>query len=223
MLARAESSRMGTARLELRHTIRQRLLAGYAGAIGFAVAAVIVYWAFGEALAHGSFGGAPLLIVAILVAHRLGSTSIRTARNAISAPTLYVDDHRLVIDDPTTLAQAGDRRRSLDLVRAVHVGPDVAGWMVGGYATVSHSDEVQLGRYPQLPNLLIVLQQSVYVNQARRGMLRLWHLSRPPQPDRATRRLWLTVADPDAAYLVFADRGVDPAWATPEPSLPVWE
>lgn len=212
---------MGTARLDLRHTIRQRLLAGSAGAMGFAMAAFITYWAFAQALFTGNLGAAPVLILAVLASHRLAVISIRTARTAITAPTLYVDDHRLVIDDPTTLA--GPQSIPFHLVHSIHVGPDVAGWMVGGYATVSHSNEIQLGRYPQLPNLLIVLTQPVYVNQARHRMVRLWHLSRPPGPRAATRRLWLTVTDADAAYLVFADRGIEPAWATPVPSLPVWD
>lgn len=212
---------MGTAQLQLRHTTRQRLLAGYAGAIGFAAAVALAYWAFAQALFHGTLGAAPVLLLTLLGAHRLGSISIHTARTAVVSPMVYVDDDRVVIDDPTTLF--GPQSIPFHLVRAVHVGPDVAGWMVGGYATVAHSDEVQLGRYPQLPNLLIVLSQPVYVNQARRNMVRLWHLSRPPRPRAATRRLWLTVDDPDTAYLVFADRGIEPEWATPEPSLPVWD
>ncbi len=132
-----------------------------------------------------------------------------------------MESGRLVIDDPTTLL--GPQSIPFDLVQSVHVGPDVAGWLVGSYARPATSVETQLGRYPQLPNLLIVLKQPVYVNQARRGVLRLWHLSAPPAPTRITRRIWATVNDYDAAYLVFADRGIDPSWATAEASLPVWD
>jgi len=108
-----------------------------------------------------------------------------------------------------------------DLVRSVHVGPDVAGWLVGAYATLARSNEPQLGRFPQLPNAVIILNQPVYLNQARPGMLRLWHLSAPPSPTRPTSRIWLTVDDHDAAFLVFADRGFEPAWATADSPLPV--
>jgi hypothetical protein len=52
-------------------------------------------------------------------------------------------------------------------------------------------------------------------------MLRLWHLSAPPSPTRATTRIWLTVDNHDAAFLIFADRGFDPAWATANNPLPV--
>ena len=52
-------------------------------------------------------------------------------------------------------------------------------------------------------------------------MLRLWHLSAPPSPTRPTSRIWLTVDDHDAAFLVFADRGFEPAWATADSPLPV--
>lgn len=212
---------MGTARLNLRHNLRQRTLAGYGGALGFAVAASLAWWAFGSALSGTDVASAPILLLAVLGAHRLGGSSIRTARNAFVSPEVLVETERLVIDDPTTLH--GPQSIPFDLVQSIHVGPEVAGWLVGSYARTSRSVETQLGRYPQLPNLLIILRQPVYVNQARRGMIRLWHLSAPPQPTRVTRRIWATVDDHDAAYLIFSDKGIEPTWATPEASLPVWD
>jgi len=212
---------MGTARLNLRHNLRHRMLAGYGGALGFAISVSLGWWAFGRALGHGDVASAPLLLLVLLGAHRLGGNSIRMTRNAFVSPEILVEANRLVIDDPTTLL--GPQSIPFDLVQSVHIGPEVAGWLVGSYARMAGSVETQLGRYPQLPNLLIVLGQPVYVNQARRGMFRLWHLSAPPRPTRVTRRIWATVDDHDAAYLVFADRGVEPNWATPEPSLPVWD
>ena len=212
---------MGTARLNLRHNLRHRLLAGYGGALGFAIAASLAWWSFGQALAHGDIASAPLLVLILLAAHRLGGSAIRMARNSFVSPEILVENDRLIIDDPTTLI--GPQSIPFDLVQSVHVGPEVAGWLVGSYARVAHSVETQLGRYPQLPNLVLVLSQPVYVNQARRGMFRLWHLSAPPRPTRVTRRIWATVDDYDAAFLVFADRGVEPNWATPEASLSVWD
>jgi hypothetical protein len=146
---------------------------------------------------------------------------VRTARSAFARPSLFVEDGRLVIEDPTTLE--GPQAIPLDLVESVHIGPDVAGWMVGAYASRAGVNETQLGRFPQLPNTVIVLSQPVYVNQARPRLLRLWHLSAPPSPTRPTSRIWLKVDDHDAAFLVFADRGFQPAWATPENPLPVWD
>lgn len=212
---------MGTARLNLRHNFRQRILAGYGGALGFAIAVSLAWWAFGKALAEGDLASAPLLLLILLAAQRIGGNSIRMARNAFAHPEVLVEADRLVIDDPTTLI--GPQSIPFDLVQSVHVGPEVAGWLVGSYARTLRSVETQLGRYPQLPNLLLVLSQPVYVNQARHGLFRLWHLTAPPRPTRVTRRIWATVDDHDAAFLVFADRGIEPNWATPEASLPVWD
>ncbi len=212
---------MGSAQLHLRHNARQRVLAGYGGAVGFGLAATIIWWVFGEAVTGAGLAATPVLAVALLMAQRIGSVSVRTARLAFADPSVYVEDDRLVIEDATTLE--GPQSIPWELVRSVHIGPDVAGWMVGTYATFARSQETQLGRYPQLPNAVIVLNQPVYVNQARRRMLRLWHLSSPPSPSRPTHRIWLTVADHDAAFLVFADRGFEPAWATADNPLPVWD
>jgi hypothetical protein len=210
---------MGSAQLKLNHSLRQRLLAGYGGALAFGAAAAIAWWAFGLALTGAGLADAPFLLLAILLAQRLAALSVRTARWAVADPSVYVENDRLVIEEPTTLE--GPQSIPWDLVRAVHVGPDVAGWMVGTYATLARSNETQLGRFPQLPNALILLNQPVYINQARPRMLRLWHLSAPPSPVRPTTRIWLTVDDHDAAFLVFADRGFDPAWATADNPLPV--
>jgi len=197
------------------------MLAGYGGAIAFGVAAAMVWWVFATALTGASLIDAPLLVGLLLAAHRLGSIGVRTARAALSDPSIYVEDDRLVIEDPTILE--GPQSIPWELVRSVHVGPDVAGWMVGTYATFASSNETQLGRFPQLPNAVISLTQPVYVNQARPRMARLWHLAAPPSPTRPTNRIWLTVADHDAAFLVFADRGFEPAWATADNPLAVWD
>jgi hypothetical protein len=212
---------MGSARLRLRHNVRQRLLAGYGGALGFGAAAGVAWWVFSQAFTGAGLLAAPFLLILLMAAHRIGSVSVRTARAAFSEPFIHVEDDRLVLDDPTTLE--GPQSIPWDLVRSIHVGPDVAGWMVGAYATFARSTETQLGRFPQLPNTLIVLDQPVYVNQARPRMLRLWHLSAPPSPTRATTRLWLTVDDHDAAFLVFADRGFEPAWASADNPLAAWD
>jgi hypothetical protein len=212
---------MGSAQVRLRHKARQRILAGYGGALAFGVAAGIVWWAFAAALTGAGWVDAPLLIALLLVAQRIAAHSVRTARWALADPSIYVEDDRLIIEDPTTLE--GPQSIPWDLVHSVYVGPDVAGWMVGTYATFARSYETQLGRFPQLPNAVIVLNQPVHVNQARSRMVRLWHLSAPPSPSRPTSRIWLTVADHDAAFLVFADRGFDPAWATADSPLPVWD
>jgi len=208
---------MGSAQLRLKHNARQRILAGYGGALAFGAAAGIVWWVFAAALTGAGWTDAPLLIALLLVAQRIATLSVRTARWAFADPSIYVEDDRLVVEDCTTLD--GPQSIPWDLVHSVHVGPDVAGWMVGTYATFARSDEAQLGRFPQLPNAVIVLNQPVYVNQARSRMLRLWHLSAPPAPSRPTSRLWMTVADHDAAFLVFADRGFEPAWATADSPL----
>ena len=129
---------MGTARLELRHTLRQRLLAGYLGAMGFALAGTIAIWAFATALLSGDLAMAPTLLIALAVAHRLGSVSIRTARHVFESPRLHVEDHRLVIEDPTTLI--GPQSIPYELVESVHVGPDVAGWLVTAFASRRRSD-----------------------------------------------------------------------------------
>ena len=210
---------MGSAQLRLKHSIRHRLAAGYGGALAFGAAAGIVWWVFGQALTGSGLADAPLLLAALLVAQRIGSLSVRTARWAFAEPSVYVEDDRLVLEEPTTLN--GPQSIPWDLVRSVHVGPDVAGWLVGAYATLARSNEPQLGRFPQLPNAVIILNQPVYLNQARPGMLRLWHLSAPPSPTAPTSRIWLTVDDHDAAFLVFADRGFEPAWATADSPLPV--
>jgi hypothetical protein len=212
---------MGSAQLGLKHNARQRILAGYGGALAFGAAAGIVWWAFAAALTGAGWTDAPLLIALLLVAQRIATLSVRTARWAFADPSIYVEDDRLVIEDCTTLD--GPQSIPWDLVHSVHVGPDVAGWMVGTYATFARSHETQLGRFPQLPNAVVVLNQPVYLNQARPRMLRLWHLSAPPAPSRPTNRIWLTVADHDAAFLVFADRGFEPAWATADSPLPVWD
>ena len=210
---------MGSAHLSLNHGIRQRLLAGYGGALAFGAAAGMVWWVFEQALTGAGLADAPLLLTALFVAQRIGGLSVRTAGWSFAEPAVYVEDDRLVIEEPTTLE--GPQSIPWDLVQSVHVGPDVAGWLVGTYATLARSSETQLGRFPQLPNALIVLNQPVYLNQARPRMLRLWHLSAPPSPSRATTRIWLTVGDHDAAFLMFADRGFDPAWATANNPLPV--
>ena len=171
---------MGSAQLRLRHGLRHRLAAGYGGALVFGAAAGIVWWVFGQALTGSGLADAPLLLAALIVAQRMGSLSIRTARWAFAEPSVYVEDDRLVLEEPTTLD--GPQSIPWDLVESVHVGPEVAGWMVGTYATFAGSTEPQLGRFPQLPNAVIILTQPVYLNQARPRMLRLWHLSAPPSP-----------------------------------------
>lgn len=212
---------MDAAQLQLRHNVRHRIMAGYAGAVIFGAAAGLTWWVFGAAFNGVSLTGAAVLAVFLYAGLRLGSVGIRTARFAVARPSLYVEDGRLVVEDPTTLE--GPQAIPLDLVESVHVGPDVAGWMVGVYATSAVGNETQLGRFPQLPNTVIALNQPVYLNQARRRLLRLWHLSAPPSPTRPTSRIWLKLDDHDAAFLVFADRGFHPAWATPENPLPAWD
>jgi hypothetical protein len=212
---------MEAARLELQHTLRHRILAGYGGALLFGAAAGAAWWTFGTALSGAGVSEALILGAILLATVRLGGIAVRTARSAFARPSLFVEDGRLVIEDPTTLE--GPQAIPLDLVESVHIGPDVAGWMVGAYASRAGVNETQLGRFPQLPNTVIVLSQPVYVNQARPRLLRLWHLSAPPSPTRPTSRIWLKVDDHDAAFLVFADRGFQPAWATPENPLPVWD
>ncbi|MDH3605790.1 MAG: hypothetical protein OER12_02200 [Acidimicrobiia bacterium] len=212
---------MGSAHIRMRHNARHRILAGYGGALAFGAAAAIVWWVFSQALTGAGWSDAPLLAVWLLVAHRMGAIAVRTARHAFLQPSVYVENDRLVIEDPTTLS--GPQSIPFHLIQSIHVGPDVAGWLVGTYATFARSNETQLGRFPQLPNAVIVLHQPVYVNQARPRMLRLWHLSAPPSPDRPTNRIWLTVEDHDTAFLRLADRGFEPAWATADNPLPVWE
>lgn len=212
---------MGSAQVHLRHTVRHRILAGYGGALVFGAAAGLAWWVFAEAFTGAGLADGPLLAVSLLVAHRMGAIGVRTARQAFLQPSVYVENDRLVIEDASTLD--GAQSIPFHLIHSIHVGPDVSGWMVGTYATFARSNETQLGRFPQLPNAVIVLNQPVYVNQARPGMLRLWHLSAPPSPRRATSRIWLTVADHDNAFLVFADRGFEPAWATADNPLPVWD
>lgn len=221
LLIRAESVSMGSAQIHLRHSARHRLLAGYGGALAFGVAAGVAWYAFGRAGSGAGWSDLPWLAFWLIVAERLASVAVRTTRLAFARPTIYVENERIVIEEPTTLE--GPQSIPLHLIHSVHVGPDVAGWLVGNYATFSRSDETQLGRFPQLPNTVIVLNQPVYVNQARSRMMRLWHLSAPPSPTRATARIWLTVADHDSAFLRFADRGFDPAWATVDNPLPVWD
>ncbi len=212
---------MEAAQLELRHNVRHRILSGYGGALLFGAAAGLVWWVFASALSGAAFGEVIVLAILLVGALRLGGIAVRTARHAFANPSLFVEDDRLIIEDPTTLQ--GPQSIPLDLVESVHVGPDVAGWMVGSYASRAGGNETQLGRFPQLPNTVIALSQAVYVNQARPRLIRLWHLSAPPSPSRATSRIWLKVDDHDAAFLVFADRGFNPAWATPENPLPVWD
>lgn len=212
---------MDSAQVRLRHTIRHRILAGYGGAILFGSAAGMVWWVFGRALTGGGISDAAVLGVLLAGGMRLGSVAVRTARQAFAEPSLFVEDDRLVIEDPTTLE--GPQSISYDLIDSIHVGPDAAGWMVGTYATFARSTETQLGRFPQLPNAVIALNQPVFLNQARPRMARFWHLSTPPSPTRATSRIWLTVADHDAAFLVFADRGFSPDWATADNPLAVWD
>jgi len=212
---------MDSAQLRLRHTIRHRILAGYGGAILFGSAAGIVWWVFSRALSGGGVPQAIVLGLLLAGGLRLGSVAVRTTRHAFAEPSVYVENNRLVIEDPTTLE--GPQSISYDLIDSIHVGPDAAGWMVGTYATFARSTETQLGRFPQLPNAVIVLNQSVYLNQARPRLLRLWHLSTPPSRTRATNRIWLTVADHDAAFLIFADRGFAPGWASAENPLALWD
>lgn len=212
---------MDAAQLALRHSVRHRILAGYGGAILFGATAGIIWWIFGKALGGAGIADGIVLTAMLLGSLRLGGLAIRTAQLAFARPSLYVEDDRLVLDDPTTLE--GPQAIPLDLVDSVHVGPDVAGWMVGAYAANTDQQETQLGRFPQLPNTVVVLQQPVYVNQARPRLVPLWHLSAPPAPKRPTTRIWLKVDDHDATFLVFADRGFEPAWATPENPLPVWD
>ena len=212
---------MEAAQLELRHNLRHRILSGYGGALLFGAAAGLVWWVFSTALSGAGFVEGVVLGTMLIGSLRLGAVAVRTAQTAFARPSLYVEDGRLVIEDPTTLE--GPQSIPLDLVESVHVGPDVAGWMVGSYASNASGGETQLGRFPQLPNTVIALSQPVYVNQARPRLIRLWHLSMPPSPTRATSRLWLKLDDHDAAFLVFADRGFEPAWATPENPLPVWD
>ena len=212
---------MEAAQLKLRHTLRHRILSGYGGALLFGASAGLVWWTFATALGGAGFTEAIILAIMLVGALRLGAIATRTARYAFAEPSLYVEDGRLVIEDPTTLE--GPQSIPFDLVESIHVGPDVGGWMVGAYASKAAGNETQLGRFPQLPNAVIALSQPVYVNQARPRLLRWWHLSAPPSPRRATSRIWLKVNDHDSAFLVFADRGLEPAWATPENPLPVWD
>ena len=187
----------------------------------FGAAAAVVWWVFGQALSGVGVSEALALGLLLLGGLHLARVSVRTARFAFAEPALYVEHGRLVLEDPTTLE--GPQSIPLDLVESVHVGPDVAGWMVGAYASQAGGHETQLGRFPQLPNMVVVLAQPVFVNQARPRLLRLWHLSAPPSPTRPTSRIWLKVDDHDSAFLVFADRGFEPDWATAENPLPVWD
>ena len=69
---------MGSAQLKLKHSIRQRLLAGYGGALMFGAAAGIAWWVFGQALTGAGLADGPLLIAALLIAQRIGALSVRT-------------------------------------------------------------------------------------------------------------------------------------------------
>ncbi|MBT8194702.1 MAG: hypothetical protein KJP22_14955, partial [Acidimicrobiia bacterium] len=61
--------------MKLNHSLRQRLLAGYGGALAFGAAAGIVWWVFGQALTGAGLADAPFLLGALFVAQRIGSLS----------------------------------------------------------------------------------------------------------------------------------------------------
>ena len=58
---------MGSAQLRLKHNARQRILAGYGGALAFGAAAGIVWWVFAAALTGAGWIDAPVLVALLLV------------------------------------------------------------------------------------------------------------------------------------------------------------
>lgn len=130
-------------------------------------------------------------------------------------PALELEPAQVIVDDPTTLR----RRQSIPSseIGSIYVGPHVANWLL--QAQDDYERDLQIGRFPQLPNLVLLLNHEVRFTQARRGTFPLWRLTRPPSPSRSTKAVWITVEDPDSAYLaLMAWRGCE--WAEPGMGLP---
>jgi hypothetical protein len=193
-----------------------RAAACYAGGVVALAGLGLIAWAGWLALTAGGIELAPILLGLVLGGHRLFTVGSAMINGAWTRPELILDGGRIVIDDATTLV--GRQSIPFDLVDSVYIGPEVAGWLVTNYSSIG-TREVQLGRYPQFPNMVIVFNQSVLMNQARFRQFRLWHLTKPPSPTEPIQLLWATVEDPDAAYLIFHDRGLSPEWATDDLGL----
>lgn len=208
---------MGLARLQLRYHPTHRMFSALGG-LGLLVTALVgAVWSVGLALTAGSIALAPVLIGLMVGAHRGGLVGSRMVTTAAARPELIMDATRIVIEDPTTLI--GRQSIPFDLVDSIYVGPDVGSWLVANYGAGPSMRQMQLGRYPQFPNMVIVFKQPIIMNQARSRMVRLWHLTKPPNPREPIHLLWATVNDHDSAYLIFHDRGLDPEWATASAGL----
>lgn len=208
---------MGLARLQLRFHPSHRLFAAAGGALLAIAGLVVALGAILLALTSGNIGTAPLLLALVLIGHRMSTAGCRMALAAAAKPELIMDGSRIVIEDPTTLI--GRQSIPFDLVDSLYVGPDVGSWLITNYGAGPALRQMQLGRYPQFPNMVIVFKQPIIMNQAKSRLVRLWHLTKPPNPHEAIHLLWATVDDHDSAYLVFHDRGLEPEWATASAGL----
>lgn len=209
--------------IHLRLRLRERAFRVMLGLLGLGAALSLIVASFVLALTQST----PALGFLLLLGLGIGGLTVAERSHSFlttawAQPRIDIDGFSLILDAPSVL-----RNRQLiprELIRSVHVGPDAASWMVAAYARSSEVGKpppVHLGRMPQLPNLLIILDRQVLFTEARDRMLRLWHLSAPPAPTRPTRMLWATVEDPDSTYLALVDWGIDCRWITPEAELEI--
>lgn len=214
---------MDPVRIPLRYRISDRIMSFYGVGVALVIATVMIAWPISHVLLRNVSGLHFAVLIAIVVAgHLVAAVAWRTGSHIGTTPTLSMERGAIVIHDPLIL-----RKRQaipIELVSSLHVGPDAAGLLVSAHRSrqTPLRPPTQLSRFPQLPNLVIVMEKSVLLTEARPRLFPLWHLSTPPAPDRAARTLWATVADPDAAYLVFHDWGLPVEWVTPDSELPVF-
>lgn len=202
---------MEHASVVLEYRVRQRLSAALGGFTIVLFGAMILFWAATRALFSVVGPGSALAWIGIgIVAFEVMSAGWGHLTSSAAAPQLLVDDERVIIDDDRVMT--GMQSISLDRIHTIYVGPGVGDWLVGAYAEGVPRAQTQLARYPQLPNALLVLDEPVYMTRARSRLLRLWHLSCPPSPTRATSAIWLTTVEADTFTLLMGNKGLETHW-----------
>lgn len=202
---------MDQARVALRYQFRQRFSAALGGFTVALFGLLLLAWVMRNAL----FASQSAVMVLMLSVFGIGAFEVlrlgwdHFARSA-ATPRLLVDNDRVVIDD--TRVMTGMQSISLDRIYSIYVGPGVGDWLVHAYSADGETEQTQLARYPQLPNALVVLDEPVYMTRARNRLMRLWHLSSPPNPSRATSSIWMTTEEADSFTLLMNNKGIDTHW-----------
>jgi hypothetical protein len=201
----------------MRFPWQQRSFAVSGGLLLISIGALTLLGAFSAALV-GPFSPVVLVWVvpAVVAGHLLATSGWRLVEMAWSAPGLVLTPDAVVVEDHATLHQS--QAIPAEAIHSVHVGPDITRWLLS-----SRSDDpggqTLLGRFPQLPNLLVMLDRPIRF-QAARNLIPFWHVARPPHPSRTVRAVWVAVEDPDAAYLAFTGWRSSCSWVSADTELP---